>query len=107
MRLDISGQGDNYEKRQLKLFLIDLHRAQQRLRIPFRWRVKDIGGLYFSAMDIGLTQRDLFRFIRTYIGKSLRQTLREDRQFWKAVQCRATKTYYKEFAKHLGGEGKM
>jgi heptose I phosphotransferase len=101
--LDIAGQGYDYKKLPPKLFLIDLHRAQQRSRIPFRWRVKDIGGLYFSAMDIGLTRRDLFRFMRTYTGKSLRQTLREDRQFWKAVRHRATKTYKKEFAKHLGG----
>ncbi len=100
--LDMAGQEDSFEKRPPKLFLIDLHRAQQRLRVPFRWRVKDIGGLYFSAMDIGLTQRDLFRFMRTYTGKSLRQTLREDRKFWKAVQCRATKTYNKESIKHLG-----
>ena len=89
------------------LILIDLHRAQQRLRTPFRWCVKDIGGLYFSAMDIGLTQCDLFRFIRTYIGKSLRQALREDRRFWKAVQCRAMKNFRKEFAKRLGGDGKI
>ena len=97
--LDIAEQGDNYKKRPPKLFLIDLHRAQHRLRIPFRWRVKDIGGLYFSAMDIGLTQRDLFRFMRLYTGKSLRQTLREDRRFWKAVRCRASKIFRKEFGK--------
>lgn len=97
--LDIAGQDDDYEKKQPKLFLIDLHRAQQRPSVPFRWRVKDIGGLYFSAIDIGLSRCDLFRFIRLYTGKSLRQTLREDQRFWKAVRCRAAKTYRKDFGR--------
>ena len=61
--------------------------------------IKDIGGLYFSAMDIGLTDRDLFRFMRLYTGKSRRQTLREDLRFWKAVRCRAAKIYRKEFGR--------
>ena len=82
-----------------KLFLVDLHRAQQRSKVPFRWRVKDIGGLYFSAMDIGLTRRDLLRFMRLYTGKPLRQTLREDRRFWSAVRRRAVWTYRRDFGR--------
>lgn len=98
--ISISGQqAEAREKQQFKLFLIDLHRAQQRPRVPFRWRVKDIGGLYFSAMDIGLSRCDLFRFIRLYTGKSIRQTLREDQRFWNAVQYRAAKTYRKDFGR--------
>ena len=97
--LDVSNPSNDYQNQPLKLFLIDLHRAQQRPRVPFRWRVKDIGSLYFSAMDIGLTDRDLFRFMRLYTGKSLRQTLREDLRFWKAVRCRAAKIYRKEFGR--------
>jgi heptose I phosphotransferase len=99
--LDSAGQGDDYKKQ--KLYLIDLHRAQQRLQISFRWRVKDIGGLYFSAMDIGLTQCDFFHFMRLYSGKSLRQTLHEDRRFWKAVRRRAMKIYRKEFGRRPHG----
>jgi heptose I phosphotransferase len=105
--LDIAGQDGDDRTQPPKLFLIDLHRAQQRPRIPFRWRVKDIGGLYFSAMDIGLTQRDIFRFMRRYTGKSIRQTLREDRPFWKAVQRRAAKTYRREFGRQPGPEGRL
>ena len=97
--LDVSNQSNDYQKQPPKLFLIDLHRAQQRPSVPFRWRVKDIGGLYFSAMDIGLTQRDLFRFMCLYTEKSLRQTLREDCRFWTAVRCRAAKIYRKEFGR--------
>jgi heptose I phosphotransferase len=84
-------------KRPPKLYLMDLHRAQQRNQVPFRWRVKDIGGLYFSAMDIGLTRCDVLRFMRLYTGKPLRQTLTEDRRLWKAVRRRAIRTYRRDF----------
>ncbi len=102
--LDLAEQSKNDERGLPNLFLIDLHRAQQRARVPFRWRVKDIGGLYFSAMDIGLTRRDLFRFMCMYTGKPLRQTLREDLRFWKAVRRRAVKTYYRDFGKYPDGD---
>lgn len=46
-------------KPPIKCHLIDLHRAQQREQVPRRWQVKDLAGLYFSAMDCGLSQRDL------------------------------------------------
>ncbi|MBN2375448.1 MAG: lipopolysaccharide core heptose(I) kinase RfaP [Sedimentisphaerales bacterium] len=97
--LDTTDQTDNYQKNPPKLFLIDLHRAQQRSFVPLRWRIKDIGGLYFSAMDIGLTKTDLLRFMSLYAGKPLRQTLQEDKSFWQAVQQRALRTYRKEFEK--------
>ncbi len=76
--------------------LIDLHRAQIRKNTPRRWVVKDVAGLYFSAMDIGLTQRDLFRFMRLYSGGSLRETLRRDRSFWRVVEHVAKKLQAKE-----------
>lgn len=95
--LDISNC--DYEKQPPTLFLIDLHRAQQRSHVPFRWRVKDIGGLFFSALDIGLTRSDYFRFMCLYTGKPLRQTLQEDLRFWKAVRDRAVKTYRRDFGK--------
>ncbi|OQY03012.1 MAG: lipopolysaccharide core heptose(I) kinase RfaP [Planctomycetales bacterium 4572_13] len=94
--LNISGETNQTPK----LYLVDLHRAQQRQRVPFRWRVKDVGGLYFSAMDIGLTRNDLFRFMRDYTGKTLRQTLAEDKRFWKAVRRRAIWTYRRDFGKN-------
>lgn len=60
------------------LSLIDLHRAQCRPRTPRRWRDKDLAGLYFSALDIGLTRRDLLRFLRGYFDTPLRHTLRQE-----------------------------
>ncbi len=81
------------------LHLIDLHRAQCRKAVPKRWIVKDIAGLYFSAMDAGLTQRDLLRAMSFYTGKSWRATLSDDRTFWQAVQQRAERLYEKDHNK--------
>jgi len=74
-----------------RLFLIDLHRAQIRKKVPQRWLVKDIGSLLFSAFDVDLTQRDLFRFMTLYSGKSLRDTLALQENFWLKVEQRAAK----------------
>ncbi len=82
-------------KDNLKLHLIDLHRMQIRNKVPIRWIIKDIGGLYFSAMDIGLTQKDIFRFMKIYKQKSLRQTLKEDSVFWEKVKTNAKMMYEK------------
>ncbi|MBE7377198.1 lipopolysaccharide core heptose(I) kinase RfaP [Pseudomonas lopnurensis] len=62
----------------LHLSLIDLHRAQTRARTPRRWRNKDLAGLYFSALGIGLTRRDELRFLRDYSQRPLREILREE-----------------------------
>ena len=75
------------------MWLIDLHRAQLRDRTPRRWAIKDLGGLYFSAMDIGLTKRDLLRFISWYARRSLRESLIVDQKFWQEVSKRATSLY--------------
>ena len=77
----------------LRPFLIDLHRAQIRKSTPWRWQVKDIGGLFFSGFDYDLTRRDVFRFMIHYSGKPLRETLDTDQKFWKAVFSRAEKLY--------------
>lgn len=62
----------------LKLSLIDLHRAQIRDKTPRRWRDKDLASLYFSALNIGLTRRDVMRFLRVYFDRPLRVILREE-----------------------------
>jgi heptose I phosphotransferase len=78
-----------------QLTVIDLHRALIKANLAERWIVKDIAGLYFSAMDVGLTRRDLLRFMKRYRGCSLRETLNKDRQFWLAVEKRARRLYQK------------
>jgi len=89
--LDQSFEQTNSINEDTQLFLIDLHRAQIRKKVPQRWLVKDIGSLFFSAFDVALTQRDLFRFMTAYSGLSLRDTLRMQKPFWSNVQKRAVK----------------
>jgi heptose I phosphotransferase len=79
-----------------KLHLMDLHRAQIRAQVPRRWLIKDLGGLYYSALDIGLNRRDIFRFIRAYSQKSLRTLFTDDRQFWRDVSQRARQIYVRD-----------
>jgi len=63
--------------------------------VPFRYLVKDVGGLYFSAMDIALTRHDILRFIRAYSGKPLRETLSCERAFYRDVDDAAHALYRK------------
>ncbi|MBS1371790.1 MAG: lipopolysaccharide core heptose(I) kinase RfaP [Lentisphaeria bacterium] len=90
--LDNATRGDALPR----LYVIDLHRAEIRPAVPRRYLVKDVAGIYFSSMDIGLTRRDRCRFMKLYSGKSLRRTLREDGAFWRSVECAATSLYRRE-----------
>ena len=62
----------------LKISVIDLHRAQIRAKVPRRWRDKDLIGLYFSSMNIGLTQRDIWRFMKVYFSAPLKDILKQE-----------------------------
>ena len=77
----------------LKLSLIDLHRAQTRAATPRRWRDKDLAGLYFSALDIGLTRRDLLRFLKVYFRAPLHTILAEEAALLTALRGKADKLY--------------
>ena len=77
----------------LKLSVIDLHRAQVRATIPVRWRNKDLAGLYYSALEIGLTQRDKLRFLKAYFQQPLRQILAEQTALLFALERMAAKLY--------------
>ena len=77
--------------------VIDLHRAQIRKSVPFRYQVKDVAGLYFSALDLPLSRRDVWLFIKNYSGCSVKSELTANRKFWLAVYRTAIKLYQKEF----------
>jgi len=83
----------------VRLYLIDLHRVQIRRKTPHRWRVKDVAAIYFSAMDIGLTRRDLLRFVRRYGHGGLRTSLARERRFWRDVEARAKRLYRSEWGR--------
>ncbi|MCB1691662.1 MAG: lipopolysaccharide core heptose(I) kinase RfaP [Pseudomonadales bacterium] len=82
----------------LRLYVIDLHRAQLRDKTPRRWIVKDLGELLFSTAEAGLTKRDLLRFVRAYSDRSLRDALRYERRFWRDVRSRADRLDDREAA---------
>ncbi len=79
-----------------KLYVIDLHRMQIRKKTPSRWAIKDVAGLYFSSKEIGLTTRDLFRFMKIYRACSLNETLHHDSLFWRRVIRRGENLYKSE-----------
>ncbi|MDO9622565.1 MAG: lipopolysaccharide core heptose(I) kinase RfaP [Pseudomonas sp.] len=89
-----------------RLSLIDLHRAQIHARLPLRWRNKDLAGLYFSALHIGLTRRDKLRFIKGYFAAmhesqslrapSLRQILHDEAPLLAWLQRKADKLYQRK-----------
>lgn len=76
-----------HDKNHPTLYLIDLHRAGIRQSTPLRWMIKDLAALYFSSKEIGLTKRDLLRFIREYGIQEL--------SFWLKVKKRGDKLYRK------------
>ena len=87
--LDQSFADSNYFDEDTELFLIDLHRTQQRDKVPQRWQIKDLGSLYFSAHEVALTRRDKLRFIKHYSQMSMRQALEQHAGFWQRVENRA------------------
>jgi len=91
--LDTSHGVEGVNEKSLKLYLIDLHRAQIRRLTPERWIIKDLAGLYFSSKDIGLTRRDLYRFMKAYKAKSLRDMWKLEKIFWQKVGARGEQLY--------------
>lgn len=77
----------------VNLYVMDLHRVQQRITLPIRWQVKDLAALLYSALHScttrPLTLRDLLRFIAVYRHMPWRRSLSEDRELWCAVLRRA------------------
>ena len=92
---------------KIVLHVIDLHRAQIRKNIPFRYRVKDVAGILFSSFDIAPTKMEMLRFIRIYSSRKLSVELKENRRFWQAVDKAARKLYKKEFGKEAASDNKF
>ena len=89
---------------RLRLSLIDLHRAQVRARTPRRWRDKDLAALYFSALDIGLTSRDLLRFVAAYFARPLRHVLSEETALLSGLASEALRLQARFARKSAAGE---
>lgn len=79
------------------LYLIDLHRVGIRAEIPSRYLFKDMGGLWFSAMDAGLGKKDCLRFIKEYSGNKLKYELNRNAAFWRKINDVGERLYLKEY----------
>jgi heptose I phosphotransferase len=79
---------DLWEKGEVKLYLIDLHRMVMNQSFGGRWAMKDIAALFFSAMDLGLNSDDLDLFKQYYCH-------RLPDKFWARVKKRANKLHSK------------
>lgn len=92
---------DLLAKGQIRLSLIDLHRAQLRDRVPRRWWRKDLASLCFSSIPGQLTYRDELRFLRCYFDKPLRQTLEtnaKDLVWLRSEAARLRRKYLRKYA---------
>ncbi|KLV69374.1 lipopolysaccharide core heptose(I) kinase RfaP [Citrobacter sp. MGH110] len=85
----------------IKLSVIDLHRAQIRQHVPRRWRDKDLIGLYFSSLEIGLTSRDIYRFLRVYFSMPLREIFRQEVRLFEQAVTKAQKIRRRTIRKAL------
>lgn len=86
---------------ELKISVIDLHRAQLRTSVPMRWRDKDLIGLYYSSLNIGLTQRDIFRFMKIYFALPLKEILKQEQALIEKVSRKAEKIKERTIRKSL------
>ena len=89
------------KEEELKISVIDLHRAQLRTRVPRRWRDKDLIGLYFSSMNIGLTQWDIWRFMKVYFAAPLKDILKQEQGLLSQAEAKATKIRERTIRKSL------
>ncbi|MCU6668362.1 lipopolysaccharide core heptose(I) kinase RfaP [Enterobacteriaceae bacterium H4N4] len=96
LHLPFSGLKDD-----LKISVIDLHRAQIRNKVPRRWRDKDLIGLYFSSLNIGLTQRDVWRFLKIYFEQPLKDILASEGELIQQANIRANKIRERTIRKSL------
>jgi len=83
------------------IYLIDLHRAQLRSFVPLRWASKDIGGLIHSAMGFGLSEKDFYRFMRTYLQCSIKESLQAHSAFLKTTRNRAFRMFMNPILKEI------
>jgi heptose I phosphotransferase len=89
-------------KGEVHLYLLDLHRMGMRPTISEGARLKDMAALYFSAMDCGLSTRDILRFLRLYRNRPLHELFPNETGFWQQVCRRADLLYVKYQERYAG-----
>ena len=84
---------DGLAQGEIRLAVIDLHRAGVRQRVPKRWLRRDLAALLYSSASAGLSRRDWFRFVRDYAAMRPAAAIRGDRALWNAVFARAERLW--------------
>ena len=79
----------------IKIYLIDLHRAQIRSSVPLRWTIKDLGGFFHSAIQFNFTERDFYRFLMLYFDCSFRDLVDRHQHIIGQILDRAFSMYLK------------
>ncbi len=90
-----------YARGEIRLAVIDLHRAHIYTNIPQRWLLRDLAALLFSTLDLSLDLRAWLRFIRIYRSRPLQEVFAEEGDFWRNVYKRALLLYEKGQRKGL------
>ncbi|MBE5253804.1 MAG: lipopolysaccharide core heptose(I) kinase RfaP [Enterobacterales bacterium endosymbiont of Blomia tropicalis] len=86
---------------EVDLFIIDLHRAQSRHHVPRRWRDKDLIGLYYSTLELGLNARDYLYFLKIYTGLDYSSVIKKEARLIKAALKKSQKIQQRTIRKSL------
>jgi len=81
---------------KIKLYVIDLHRAQIRRQVPERWLIKDLAGIYFSSLTYNANKTDVFRFLRIYFDDNIKNIFAKHKNLLNKIARRARRMYNKE-----------
>tara|TARA_Y100001970_G_scaffold98563_1_gene123880 strand:+ start:27254 stop:28747 length:1494 start_codon:yes stop_codon:yes gene_type:complete len=77
------------------IYIIDLHRAQIRKKVPRRWLEKDIGGLLHSSLGYNFGEKELYRFLEVYFLMSTKELTIKNKDFLFRCINRAFSMYLK------------
>jgi heptose I phosphotransferase len=86
---------------RVELGVLDLHRARIFRNLPTRWRKRDLAALLFSTLDLPISRRSWYRFVRIYTGRPLREVFAADAPFWRQVERRAVALYRRGLQKGI------
>lgn len=76
-----------------KISIIDLHRAQVSKCVAERWIVKDLGELFYSVQEVGLSKIDYARFLKCYFeGLSFREAVLSGMKWRNIILSRTERT---------------
>jgi heptose I phosphotransferase len=89
----ILAEDATFGAREMRLGVLDLHRARRFVGIPRRWRKRDLAALLFSSLDLELSKLDWLRFVRIYTGRPLKEGFAKDQAFWGKILRRAERLY--------------